>query len=115
MAGNLHVRNLDDDLIARLKRRAARAESEMRAPDVQLGERREVDAHGSAPGRVEGVHERDARRAEVERERPAAAGAHHANMMDGRGLRHEMPGETGGELAVLDFAARKSFRPPRLA
>jgi antitoxin FitA len=24
MAGNLHVRNLDDDLIARLKRRAAR-------------------------------------------------------------------------------------------
>ncbi|HEX4159971.1 MAG TPA: plasmid stabilization protein [Rhizomicrobium sp.] len=24
MAGNLHVRNLDDDLVARLKRRAAR-------------------------------------------------------------------------------------------
>jgi plasmid stability protein len=34
MAGNLHVRNLDDELIARLKRRAARhgrsAESEHR-------------------------------------------------------------------------------------
>ncbi len=36
MAGNLHVRNLDDDLIARLKRRAARhgrsTEAEHREP-----------------------------------------------------------------------------------
>ena len=53
MAGNLHVRNLDDDLIARLKRRAARhgrsTEAEHReilhaavAGDDQLAARRQA-------------------------------------------------------------------------
>lgn len=36
MAGNLHVRNLDDDLIARLKRRAARHGRSMEAEHREI-------------------------------------------------------------------------------
>jgi antitoxin FitA len=43
MPGNLHVRNLDDDLIARLKRRAARHGRSTEA------EHREILRHALAP------------------------------------------------------------------